>query len=1441
MPIDENTQSGTWEIVSLEARDEYDNYVEIKGRKTDLSAAEFTVYENKELIGVEALPNITVISRNTTVSNRTIEGDVYIGPNAYVTMNSVIITGKLYVMGVLEANSIAVQELHALRVLRGSVSNYMGTVMLYGACSIPHTIVTSDVIEDIPYNIQENPARVIDGKLTMKGAALDFADITINGNAPTYNENGKFIYEQDWEGGSEVTLTFIVPYYEVTRTVTIPIVEMTTTGDGNVQFKPIIETAEVTLQSNQDYDLTKLISASDEEDGDLSDVVKVVEDTIDITIPGTYTATVSVTDSAGAVTEKQITVKVISTLESISLNKNELTLNKGSGEQLTVNYHPADTTDDRTVIWSSGDESVATVDEAGNVTAIAGGTTQITAKVGEKEAVCQVKVEVPLESIVLSKTEATLIRGETGKLEVSFNPADTTVEKHVQWTSSNEKVVTVDEEGNISAVGNGEAEVKAVAGGKEAICKVTVILPLESISLNKEKLKLERGASETLEISYKPEDTTDSHDASWTSSDESVATVAEDGKVTAAGLGTAVITVEVQGKIATCEVTVHASLQSIELNKTETVLVKGTEEKLSVSYTPEDTTDPRDVVWESSDEKIVTVDKEGKMTAVAGGKAKITAVVGTKKASCEVTVVVPLESITLDKKEITLEKGTAETLKLTYNPSDTTDDKTVVWGSEDESVATVDEAGQVTAIGAGETTVTATVGETTAQCRVKVEIALVSISLNKEKVTLNKGEEETLSVSYKPEDTTSSKEVQWSSSDESVATVDGNGKLRAVAAGKVNITATVGDKTAVCEVMVKVPLKSISLNKTELVLERSSEETLQVSFQPLDTTVDRTVAWSSSDESIATVDETGKVTAIMAGETVITAEVNGKTSSCKVRVIPIPVKIKGIVTDPEGPQKAGTKIKVSADVTGDKEGVKYKFVWHKNNWEQWDVLQHMSEKDTAVWQPVEPGSYTLIIDIEETDGKKTSVEKNYIITENPWSVKGLTTNVESPQKPETAITLKAEVEGGAGLQYKFVWHKNNWEQWDVVQDMSEKNSAVWTPETAGEYTLIVDVKDPSGKQVSVQKNFIVREDPWKAIGIKTNLVSPQKVGTEVELAADVEGGKGLKYKFVWQKNNWEQWDVIQQMSEKDNAVWIPKEAGVYTIYMDVKDRSGNTETVQRTFEIQKRMWNFEEIVLQSNAILTGESLNAEVKLSGDTVGLEYKFVWEKDGWKDWKIIQDFSANNKAEWTPEDAGDYTLYVDIRDIAGKTQTKTMKYIVDEMVIQTENISLGQEMQIRCKSKKEGQQYKFVWEKDNWKKWGVIQDLGTANEVSWMPEETGKYMLYIDVKNPVTGEQFTKTKEVNVTSRNWTFKGILAPAKVSAGESFIVSLDAAGVTTGQQYKFVWEKDNWNTWGVMKEMNEEPSVEWKFEEKGTYTVYLDVKELDGSQVTKTRTIIVE
>ena len=591
-------------------------------------------------------------------------------------------------------------------------------------------------------------------------------------------------------------------------------------------------------------------------------------------------------------------------LVGISLNKTSVTLNKGATDNLTVSYNPTNTTDSKTVTWSSGNTSVAKVDQNGKITAVNKGTTTITAKVGSKTASCNVTVKVPLTGISLNKTTLILNKGVTETLTVNYNPSDTTDSKTVTWSSGNTSVAKVDQNGKITAVNKGTTTITAKVGSKTASCNVTVKVPLTGISLNKTTLILNKGVTETLTVNYNPSDTTDSKTVTWSSGNTSVAKVDQNGKITAVDVGTTSISAKVGSKTASCSVTVKAPLTGISLNKTTLSLRKQSTETLVVSYDPINTTDDKTVTWTSDNEEVATV-SGGTISALKEGTATITATVGSCIAQCVVTVEKentepakkPLTAISLDKATLNLKQGSTDTLSVTYTPGDTTDDKTVTWTSDNEEVATVS-GGTVSALKEGTATITATVGSCTAQCVVTVEKEttepvkkpLTAISLDKATLNLKQGSTDTLSVTYTPGDTTDDKTVTWTSDNEEVATVSG-GTVSALKEGTATITATVGSCTAQCVVTVekettepvKKPLTAISLDKATLNLKQGSTDTLSVTYTPGDTTDDKTVTWTSDNEEVATVSG-GTVSALKEGTATITATVGSCTAQCVVTV-----------------------------------------------------------------------------------------------------------------------------------------------------------------------------------------------------------------------------------------------------------------------------------------------------------------------------------------------------------------------------------------------------------------------------------------------------------------------------------------------------------------------------------------------------------------------------
>ena len=248
---------------------------------------------------------------------------------------------------------------------------------------------------------------------------------------------------------------------------------------------------------------------------------------------------------------------------------------------------------------------------------------------------------------------------------------------------------------------------------------------------------------------------------------------------------------------------------------------------------------------------------------------------------------ISVTAVSLNQSSLSLKEGETATLTVTVSPSNASN-KAVSWSSDNSNVASVSN-GIVTAKSEGSATITVKSddGGKTATCKVtvtKATVAVTEVSLNKTTLTLTEGDSETLTATVKPDNATD-KTVTWSSSKTTVATVD-NGKITAVAEGTATITAKAGEKTATCTVTVKkkeIPVTSISISGVFLALVAGSQYVLTATVNP-DNATNKTVTWTSSNTSVATVDANGKITAIKAGTATITAKAGDKSAFCVVKV-----------------------------------------------------------------------------------------------------------------------------------------------------------------------------------------------------------------------------------------------------------------------------------------------------------------------------------------------------------------------------------------------------------------------------------------------------------------------------------------------------------------------------------------------------------------------------
>ena len=237
------------------------------------------------------------------------------------------------------------------------------------------------------------------------------------------------------------------------------------------------------------------------------------------------------------------------------------------------------------------------------------------------------------------------------------------------------------------------------------------------------------------------------------------------------------------------------------------------------------------------------------------------------------------------------ESATAETAAQDEKITKAAEKLTLAWTSSDESVATVDETGTVTAVAAGEAEITATVKDTEMQdvCVITVKVSAKELKVpDTLDVKLNDTDETAIEAKCEPEDA-SNISFDFASSDEEVATVDKDGRVQVLQPGECDIITTLmqdGEKVTEKTTHVKAfyEVESITLDSNEGKLTVGNSHTIKATVAPEEVAAETTIEWSSSNEKVATVDSNGKVTAVSSGNATITATAGEESANYEVTV-----------------------------------------------------------------------------------------------------------------------------------------------------------------------------------------------------------------------------------------------------------------------------------------------------------------------------------------------------------------------------------------------------------------------------------------------------------------------------------------------------------------------------------------------------------------------------
>ncbi|MGB4660807.1 MAG: Ig-like domain-containing protein [Mobilitalea sp.] len=550
----------------------------------------------------------------------------------------------------------------------------------------------------------------------------------------------------------------------------------------------------------------------------------------------------------------------------------------------------------KNILWTSTDVTKAKVDANGLVTLLKPGTVSIIATSDDNakvKAICNININIPVVSVALDEIAKTMYVGQAQKLAYTLLPVNAT-NSSVTWTSTNAAVVTVDATGKVTAKSTGTAVIilKSLDGGFSVYCTIAVKQVATNVKFDKAKLDMKTGETYKLTTTYTPANSTDVA-LVWESSDSKVATVDSAGTITAKAAGTAVISARTEaGGVTFCTVKVTQGVAGLILNFSKKTIYTGQEFEMTASVSPSSAS-TLGVTWVSSDPAVATISSSGKVKGLTGGVTVITCttVDGGYVSTCVITVRESVTKVLLNYDSYRL--GINNTVKLVATASsETATNQKVTWSSSNKKVATVTQKGKVTGIAVGKAVITATAkdgSDADASCEIRVVIPVTSVSVNKSYVSLLVGQNAKLKATIKPKNATY-KYAKWTSSDDTIAMVDGDGVVTALKAGNVTVTAEAKDssgKKAMTYVTIRdrVPATGITVQDKKLVMISGESKVVQTVTVPATSTDG--YSWSSDNAAVAYVNKkSGKIIAKATGSANITVMTDsGKTALIEVIVI----------------------------------------------------------------------------------------------------------------------------------------------------------------------------------------------------------------------------------------------------------------------------------------------------------------------------------------------------------------------------------------------------------------------------------------------------------------------------------------------------------------------------------------------------------------------------
>ncbi len=779
----------------------------------------------------------------------------------------------------------------------------------------------------------------------------------------------------------------------------------------------------------------------------------------------------------------------------------------------------------RPLQWSSETPSVATVDGNGRVTGVTAGTARIVAASGGRSGDAMVTVtQNTVETVDVTPETAALAPGETQQLTAVARDADGLAipGRTASWLSESPGVATVNASGVVTAVSVGTATIRATIDGvvgtaliavqQKAVASVTVTPPNASVLRNNtvQLTAVARAADNSILLG---------RTITWISDAPAIASVNGNGLVTGVAIGTATIRAVIDGVTGSATIQVESRpVASVTVQPAASAVIEGNTVQLTAELKAQDGTvlTGRTVTWSSSAAAIATVNGNGLVTGVQVGQATITATAEGVSGTAVVNVQAkPVQTVTVTPTSVSLMVGDTVRIAAELRAADGSliTNRKPVWSSSDDAIATVDTDGLVTAVARGNVTITATAEGKQGTSSVSVTDPVATVTLAPDSAKLIQGDTLTFVATTRASDGTviTGRVIAWSSLNPAVASIDpATGKVTAVAVGTTQIVAMVEGKADSAKVTVDPkPVTSVTIQPANPSVILGGTLQLTGELKAADGTVlsGRPVQWTSTDQTVATVTNTGLVSGLKVGSTTIrlTSTNEGVFGEVVLQVVDQPVA-SVVVTPPTANMFVGDTLRLNA-LTLAADGVTD--LQRSVTWSIEAITGDASISASGLVEALAPGTVRAIATAEQkadTSIITISLKPVNVVTVSPKPV-----NIIEGQTQAVSAALQAS--DGTPLTRQVTW--------------TSRNSGVATVTSSGLTTANVQgvlagsayvVAEAEGKSDSTL--VTVTQKPVNTVVMAPNPLSVE-VGQTQAVTASLQASDGtpLSRQVTWTSRN----------------------------------------------------------------------------------------------------------------------------------------------------------------------------------------------------------------------------------------------------------------------------------------------------------------------------------